>query len=169
MRNLKLVGMAVTGLIALGIVNPAVADPVYTLRFYNIDDQMSGYITNSNYTDQLIMQYNFLQDSGYVDISSYVEPGLNDILITDFNGPAGWTYGYDFQIDGVTYDLGVCGNVNVYGCDNNAYTPGLVYSHDIVFTDGPTTAAPEPTTLVLLGTGLLGFGWLRRRKARNAA
>ena len=62
--------------------NVANAD-VYTLDFYNVDDLMTGYITNSKKIDTPILQVSFLGNSGPVDISPYVTDGLNDIHIQE--------------------------------------------------------------------------------------
>lgn len=117
-------GRACLGLVASTTiaVSAASASSVYTLQFYNIDDTMTGYISNSAFSGQEVLQASFLQDTGPVDISSFVRPGSNDILVTDYNGPAGWTYGFDFKIDGVTYDSGVCGSANTIGCNNSDVT-----------------------------------------------
>lgn len=135
---------------------PCFASPVYDLRLYNVDDVLSAYIINANYSNQLILQELFLGDTGYVNISSYIAPGANDIFLQLYNGPQGWTYGYDFTINGTTFDSGACGTINIFGCNNNEYVSGYVWSQDILFNAvGTNTAIPEPASGSLLIGGLL--------------
>jgi hypothetical protein len=137
----------------------------YTLRLFNVDDVMSAYITNADYTDQLVLQATFLQDTGNVDISRYIEPGLNDLLIQDYNFFQGWTYGYDFEINGASYASGSCGTANVFGCNDNAQGPDnqVVFSTNIQFdAPSPPSRIPEPSSLASLLSGLLSLMAMRR-------
>ena len=164
MRKLKC-GMLLFGLLT---TCPIAANASYLLRLYNVDDVLSAYITNGTYSNQLLLQTSFLQDSGLVDISAFVTPGENDISLQLFNGPSGWTYGYEFLIDGDIYASGICGTVNSYGCNNNDYTSGDVWSDSIAFNVplSDQSDVPEPSTIALL-LGAAG-GLLLLRKKRNA-
>ena len=149
------------------LASPILATDSFAVRLYDVDDVMSAYITNSTYSKQLLFTANFNQDFGYVDISSYVAPGTNDILLQLFNGPAGWTYGYDFTINGLSFEADHCGVFNTIGCKDSDLSKGLVWAHDIVF-DVQTTLQPIPepgsAALVLAGLGmLLAFGSRLRR------
>ncbi|HEY2009841.1 MAG TPA: hypothetical protein VGH23_12680 [Rhizomicrobium sp.] len=156
---------SVTGT-ALGA--PILSTDEFALQFYDVDDVLSAYITNSAYANQLILSEPFGQSYAPVDISAYVTPGSNDIFLQLYNGPAGWTYGYNFSINGVSYDSGDCGTFNVYGCNNNAYGSGYVWSHDITFdVVEPVTPVPEAPSLALLAGGLFALGVavaIRQRK-----
>src|SRR5215211_2448562 len=103
----------------------------YLLKFYHVDDDMSAYITNSAFSQKLLFSKGFGADYPYVDISSYVRDGINALTLTLINGPAGYTYGYDFKIDGTSYASAACGIFNTYGCDADSYAKGLVWSTNI--------------------------------------
>lgn len=150
---------ALIATLSLLFTEAATANNIYTLDLFNTDDVMTAYITNSTYNDQQILQNTFLGNTGFVDISAYVEPGLNTITLQDYNYFQGWTYGYTFQINGVTYASGSCGTANILGCNNNAQSPdnAVVWTQDIQFT-GPPTATPLPPTWMMLIGGFVGLG-----------
>jgi hypothetical protein len=68
----------------VGTSGPAFAN-TYLLELDNVDDVMTAYITNSGNSDTQILTETYQGDTGLVDISGYVTPGLNDILVQDFN------------------------------------------------------------------------------------
>jgi hypothetical protein len=140
--------------------------PIYTLRFFNTDDVMSGFITNSSYTSQPILTGIFNTDTGNVDISSYVTAGSNTIYMQLLNDHSGWTYGYQFKIDGAIQAQDVCGVVTLTGCIFGDFTIGpAVFTQSIVFQGpGTTVATPEPSSMLLGGLGILALGWYRRRE-----
>jgi hypothetical protein len=161
---------------------PQASANTYTLQFFQIDDVMTASITNSAYNQQQMLQESFAAAGPVVDISSFVQPGFNDIHITDCNGPcpgftgnAGWAYGYIFQVNGMTYASAQCGVFNTYGCNQNSYQQGIVFSTDITFTapgGSGVSATPLPPTwtMMFLGLGVLGFmGYRRKSKSTLAA
>jgi hypothetical protein len=162
MRNITSVLCALW--LGAGVVSTPVSAAVYTLDLYNVDDVMTAYITNSTYTSQEILQATFLQNTGSVNISGFVKPGMNDITIQDYNYYQGWTYGYNFSIDSVPFAVGSCGTANSYGCDNNAQSPinSIVFSTDVKFNVG---GVPEASTwtMMLLGFAGLGFAVYHQR------
>ncbi len=83
MTNWKLC-LAALSFGAVAISGPAFAD-TYQLELNNVDDVMTAYITNSANTGTQILSATYLQDTGLVDISSFVTPGPNDILVQDVN------------------------------------------------------------------------------------
>src|SRR3954469_15272439 len=98
-RKMKFASFA-CGLMAAALLSAPVAAKaanIFTLRLFNADDLVSAYIFNSHVHDQLILQANFLEDTGFVDVSAFFAPGANNILITDFNAGGTWSYGFDFK------------------------------------------------------------------------
>lgn len=155
--------------LALGAMPASAA--TYLLKFYNVDDDMSAYITNSDYSQQLLFSKGFGADYDYVDISSYVRDGINALTLNLVNGPKGWTYGYDFKIDGVSYASGACGVFNTHGCNADSYDQGLVWSTNVRFKGaspaGGAGAVPEPASWAMMISGFGMVGCLTRKRVRK--
>ena len=145
---------------------------VYTLELNNTDDVMTAFITNSGNSDTQILQNTFGNDTGPVDISSDITPGANDLTIQDFNDLGGWTYGYIFQVNGITYAQGSCGNAGSFGCNDNAQFPtnAVAFTTDIRFdvnADGNLIASPLPSTWTMLIAGFVGLGFFAYRGSKK--
>src|SRR5437868_6690151 len=108
-------------LVALLVSGMAYAAPVYTLRFFNVDDGMDGFITNATHTNTHILSAGCCGgNTGDVNITGFVTGGLNSLNIQDVNiHGGGWTIGWEFKIDGIIKDSEVCGTFGVFGCNNN--------------------------------------------------
>lgn len=152
------------------MASQAHAADIFDLKFFNVDDTMTAEISNSLFTNVEVNRANFSQDNPYIDISSYVAQGANTLNIKLFNGPAGYTYGYDLRKNGVSIATDHCGVWNTFGCENDRYGEGLVFTRQISFDGGTiqqaeaTAAVPEPSTWVMMigGFGLIGWQWRKK-------
>jgi len=141
---------------------PLSASPIYTLRQYNVDDVLTSTLNGNPLLTTL-----FGQDQT-IDFSAFTVNGTNVIHFSLTSDHGGWAYGFEVKKDGVIIDSGSCGTVTIIGCNNNDGTTGEVFTHDTTFVVGEETATPEPTSVLLTGTGFLGlWGFLKRRSRGN--
>lgn len=110
----------------------------YYIRLYNVDDVAKAYVN-----DKLVLTENFLQDSGWVEITDNMDKGKNIIEFDTENIIVGWTYGYEIrQDDSNIIFQDECGTVGISGCFNNDLTKGLVY-HNIITIIGAGEHTPK--------------------------
>ncbi|KAA0253690.1 MAG: hypothetical protein EDX89_12895, partial [Acidobacteria bacterium] len=97
------------------------------LRLYNVDDTFAAYLTNDHVTRMPLLSASYGQDTGFVDITTSLTLGMNQITLELTNVFAGWTYGYQLSNGGTVIAQGACGSAGFSGC-NEDYRTGLVYS-----------------------------------------
>jgi hypothetical protein len=95
----------------------------YYIHIYNVDDDAKAKVNG-----KLIATMSFGQDSGWIDINSYLLEGDNTIELTGENGPeSGWAYGFDLKRDDSIIWSDSCGSAGSNGCEYSDTTKGLVY------------------------------------------
>src|SRR5690348_11003746 len=73
------------------------ADTPASLRLFNTDDQLQASISNSGFSSQVFLSNGFRQDTGQVDLASYLRAGENRIDLALTNDLGGYTYGFEFK------------------------------------------------------------------------
>lgn len=117
------------------------AEPVYSLRLFNTDDRMEAF---ANGSATPILTNEFLSDTGFVDISSFLAAGVNTLTLRLSNTFSGYTYGYQLRRNSAIIDEAICGTVTVAGCNSNDDALGNVFTHTVTFGLG---AAPSSLRL----------------------
>ncbi len=106
----------------------AVGGAPVTLRLYSVDDVLRAYVTNSVYQHQVVLSEVNLGDTGFEDITQFLQPGEVNLIEVELNNIIrGWTYGYDLKVGGVTVWQGQCGHTGVFGCKGDDQTIGIVF------------------------------------------
>lgn len=145
----------------LETVSPTLIDKKITLGPY---DRYSRYyihmykdandIAKMKINGKLITTMSFRQDSGWIDITGYLNEDDNTIELTDENGPeGGWAYGFEFKQNDSIIWSDSCGIPGSPGCKDNDISRGLVYRNLITLKliPIPLTTSPvlTPTAITL--------------------
>jgi hypothetical protein len=108
---------------------------------------MQASLTNAVLGSQLILQIPERQDTGFVDLSSRTQPGINTLSLLLMNYRGGYTYGYQLRSNSTIVDQAACGQVGIRGCNNNDLTTGPVFKHAFSFEcPGATQQAADAKT-----------------------
>lgn len=124
-----------------------------TISWFNTDNSLNGYrIRVLDYSQQLLWE-----NSGLLNVVDYGNG--QDYTISEFTFNPGENY--FIRVEARMYDP--FNTYNTFGCTG---LMGLVMNRSVV--DIPYTApVPEPATMLLLGSGLIGLAGLGRRKFRK--
>lgn len=128
------------------IIGPIEGYHKYYIHIYNVDD-----LAKVNLNGHLIETMIFGQDSGWIEITGYLQEGNNTFELTDENGPeGGWAYGFDLKQDDSIIWSDSCGMAGFNGCEYNDLTRGLAYRNMITLRL-MTVSPPHFDTEITLG------------------
>lgn len=93
-----------------------------------MDDTSYGYVNGNT-----IISQGSGQDSGFIDVTSYIVNGVNKFNFLTYNGDTGYCWGFQIKKNNVIVFTDVAGQQGVYGANNNDFskTNQYVYNQTI--------------------------------------
>lgn len=144
---------------ASGLPSSVTGLQVFTPNADQFDFSFSN--VSFSFSDGGTFTFSDLTEAGLLSVSGEAEFGSTPSLI----GP------FDLVLDATSYTFaGNSGTLNAMGSADMVLDPGNVMSMTgevgLPGTGGTGSTTPEPGTLLLLGSGLVGLGFIRRKFAR---
>lgn len=112
----------------------------YYIRVFNIDDTGYVYVNVNQFT---VVGYQ--QDTGFLDITSLLNAGNNQVQLQVWNGPGGYTWGFQLKKNDELIFNEVAGQAGSYGANDNDQSSQnqFVYEHTVELNVCPSSGEPE--------------------------
>lgn len=171
-----------SGLFLLGMVSQAQAVPMtYNVTgTFNDGGALMGTIDIDNAGPPFVTDYDLMTSAGSTLGAFNYNTGNTDIIFGSQNSPnvtivsntpigVGRTLNFGFLLlPDWSPDLSTPSTVYTAGVRESLINFGGINFREAASTAASTAAVPEPGTILLFGSGLLGLGLLRYRKQRNS-
>ena len=112
------------------------------LHLKDVDDSMSVTLDN-NSEERLATFTSHFGDTGSFNISDTITGPSSILGLQLVNETAGYSFDWSLEVDGRVVLGAHCGDFNTFGCANDSYEEGVVYSVEIVLEN--ESSAPEDT------------------------